>query len=90
MKTNIQEFVVPYETCQLNKVEIVKMQGALQPLLIPTHIWIGISMDFIVGLPKVANKSMIMVLVNCLSKYANFCALSHPFTPSLVSQVLMD
>jgi hypothetical protein len=47
-------------------------------------------MDFIVGLPRVGNKSMIMVVVNHLSKYAHFCALPHPFTPSLVSQVFLD
>jgi hypothetical protein len=47
-------------------------------------------MDFIVGLPKDSNKSIIMVVVNHLSKYAHFCALSHPFTPSTVAQVFMD
>jgi hypothetical protein len=90
MKINIQDFVATYDTFQRNKGEIVKMLGALQPLSIPTHIWTDISMDFIVGLPRVGNKSMIMVVVDHLSKYAHFCALSHPFTPSLVSQVFMD
>ena len=47
-------------------------------------------MDFIVGLPKESNKSIIMVVVDHLSKASYFCALAHPFTPSLVSQVLMD
>jgi hypothetical protein len=47
-------------------------------------------MDFIVGLPKAGNKSVIMVVVYCLSKYAHFCALPHPFTPVLVAQVFLD
>jgi hypothetical protein len=47
-------------------------------------------MDFIMGLPKVGNKSVIMVVVDHLSKDAHFCALAHPFTPSSVSQVFMD
>jgi hypothetical protein len=36
-------------------------------------------MDFIVGLPKSGNKSVIMVVVDHLSKYAHLCALQHPF-----------
>jgi hypothetical protein len=47
-------------------------------------------MDFIVGLPKEGNKSFIMVVVDCLSKYSHFCALQHPFTTSTVAQLFMD
>jgi hypothetical protein len=46
-------------------------------------------MDFIVGLPRAENKSVIMVVVDRLSNYAQFCALTHPFTPS-VAQVFLD
>jgi hypothetical protein len=47
-------------------------------------------MDFITGLPKLGNKSVIMVVVDFLSKYAHFCALPHPFTASTVAQIFMD
>ena len=47
-------------------------------------------MDFIVGIPKDGNMSVIMVVVDCLSKYACFSALPHPFTPTLVAQVFLD
>jgi hypothetical protein len=47
-------------------------------------------MDFIIGLPKSGNKSVIMVVVDRLSKYAHFCALQHPFTTSTVAQIFMD
>jgi hypothetical protein len=47
-------------------------------------------MEFIVGLPKAGNKSVIMVVVDRLSKYAHFCALPHPFTPTMVAQVFID
>jgi hypothetical protein len=90
MKTYIQDFVASCDAFQRNKGETMKIPGALQPLPIPTQIWINISMDFIMGLPKVGNKSIIMVVVDHLSKDAHFCALAHPFTPSLVSQVFMD
>jgi hypothetical protein len=37
-------------------------------------------MDFIVGLPKSRNKSVIMVVVDRLSKYAHLFSLQHPFS----------
>jgi hypothetical protein len=50
----------------------------------------GISMDFIVGLPKSRNKSVIIVVFNDLSKYAHFCALKHPFTTFIVAKLFME
>jgi hypothetical protein len=47
-------------------------------------------MDFITRLPKSGNKSVIMVVVDRLSKYAHFCALQNPFTTSTVAQLFMD
>jgi metal-responsive CopG/Arc/MetJ family transcriptional regulator len=46
-------------------------------------------MDFIVGLSKYGNKSIIMVVVDHLSRYAHLCTLPHPFTPTLVAQVFL-
>ena len=47
-------------------------------------------MDFIIGLPKSEGKSVIMVVVDRLTKYAHFCALSHPFKVSIVSTAFME
>jgi hypothetical protein len=47
-------------------------------------------MDFITGLPKYGNKSFIMVVFYCLSKYSHFISLQHPFTTSTVAQIFMD
>jgi hypothetical protein len=90
MKHDIRKFVAECEVCQRNKGETIKSPGTLQPLPIPPAIWKDISMDFITGLPKSGNKSMIMVVVDRLSKYAHFCALPHPFTASTVAQIFMD
>jgi hypothetical protein len=76
--------------CQCNKGETIKSPISLQPLPITTSIWTNISIDFIVGLPKAGNNSIIMVVVDHLSKYVHFCALPHPFTPTLVAQVFLD
>eukprot|EP00253_Pinus_taeda_P027776 PITA_27776 len=90
MKKDILTFVVECDVCQRHKGETVKAPGTLQPLPIPTSIWTEVSMDFITSLPKSGNKSVIMVVVDKLSKYAHFCALPHPFTPTLVAQSFMD
>jgi hypothetical protein len=82
--------VAECDVCQCNKGETVKSPGTLHPLPIPHGIWWDISMDFIVGLPKSDNKSIIMVAIDRLSKYAHFCALQHPFTTSIVAQIFMD
>ena len=47
-------------------------------------------MDFIIGLPKSEGKSVIMVVIDRLTKYAHFCALSHPFKASTVATTFMD
>eukprot|EP00253_Pinus_taeda_P002216 PITA_02216 len=90
MKNGILTFVGECDVCQRHKGEIIKLPGTLQPLPIPTSVWIYVSMDFITSLPKSDNKSVIMVVVDRLSKYAHFCTLPHPFTPTLVALALMD
>jgi hypothetical protein len=90
MKQDIHNFVAECDVCQCNKGETVKLLDTLQPLPIPPAIWKDISMDFITGLPKLGNKSVIMVVVDHLSKYAHFCTLQHPFTTSTVAQIFMD
>lgn len=90
MKRDILTFVAECDIFQRHKGEIVKSPGTLQPLPISASIWMEVSMDFITGLPKSGNKSIIMVVVDRISKYAHFCTLPHPFTPSLVAQYFMD
>jgi hypothetical protein len=90
MKKDIHTFVAECDVCQCNKGETIKSPGTLQPFPIPTAIWRDISMDFSVGLPKSGNKSIIVVVVDCLSKYAHLCVLQHPFTASTVAQLFMD
>ena len=47
-------------------------------------------MDFITCLPKSEGKSVIMVVVDRITKYAHFCALSHPFKASTVATTFME
>jgi hypothetical protein len=90
MKKEILHFFTECEVCQHNKGETIKSLGDLQPLPIPSSMWMNIFMDFIVGLPKYGKNSIIMVVVDRLSKYAHFCSLPHHFTPTLVEQFFLD
>ena len=47
-------------------------------------------MDFIPGLPRPEGKSVIMVVVDRLTKYAHFHALYHEFKESTVSTAFME
>ena len=80
------EFLVFQQT----KVETIKTPGMLQPLSIPSELWEEVPMDFITSLPKSEGKSVIMVVVDRLTKYAHFCALSHPFKDNTVSTAFME
>ena len=46
-------------------------------------------MYFITCLPKSKGKSVIMVVVDRITKYAHFCALSHPFKASTIPNAFM-
>jgi hypothetical protein len=90
LKTDVQRFLEECLVCQQNKVEKIKTPGLLQPLAIPSQRWEEVSMDFITGLPKSEGKSVIMVIVDRLTKYTHFCALSHPFKASTIATAFME
>lgn len=87
MKADVKAFVKSCVICNQVKPLNKPTQGLLQPLPILGDIWDSISMDFIVGLPLSKGKSAIMVVVDRLSKYAHFSALSPHFTAPKVDDV---
>src|ERR1700733_6106604 len=90
LKSDIQKFVAECLVFQQNKVETIKTPGLLQPLSIPSQCWEEVSMDFITTLPKFEGKSLIMVVVDRLTKYAHSCALSHPFKANTICTTFME
>ena len=90
MKQEIQQIVSECAPCECHQGETTLLFGLLEPLPIPTRIWTYISMDFIQGLPKYGGKTVILVVVDRLSKYHHFCALSPPYTTSSIAQIFMD
>ncbi|GJZ18529.1 retrotransposable element Tf2 [Tanacetum coccineum] len=73
-----------------SKADLSSYPGLLQPLLMPTLIWSEISMDFVEGLSNSNGKTVIMVVVDRLTKYSHFMTLSHPFTAIQVALVFLD
>lgn len=47
-------------------------------------------MDFIEGFPKPGEKNVILVVIDHLSKYAHFIALSHPYIAPSVAKLFLD
>ena len=90
LKKLVKQWVRDCDMCQRQKPDLSAYPGLIQPLPIPERIWTEVSMDFIEKLPMSNGKSVIMVIVDRLSKYAHFMALSHPFTASQVAQVFLD
>ncbi|GJT52693.1 reverse transcriptase [Tanacetum coccineum] len=86
----VKQFIRECDTCQRQKPDIAAYLGYLQTLPIPNKTWSSISMDFIKGLPSSQDKTVVMVIVDRLSKYAHFMALQHPFTASTIAQVFLD
>lgn len=86
MKADIKTFVRECDTCQRNKAENLKPAGLLQPLPIPERAWSDISMDFIEGLPNSNGYTVVLVVVDGLTKYAHFNAISHPYTALTFAQ----
>jgi hypothetical protein len=90
MKKTIEIFVSECVVCQRAKSEHCQYPILLDPLPIPTMAWIFISMDFVEGLHKSGNKDVILVVVDKLTKYAHFIALSHPYIAHIVAQLFVD
>lgn len=90
MKQFIRDYVRSCTTCQQAKPEHVKSPDLLQPLPIPDQAWSIVCMDFVEGLPSSRGYTVIMVIVDKLSKYAHFLPLAHPFTALQVAQLYFD
>ena len=87
---DVENFVKQCSICQHAKHSLQHPMGLLQPLPIPAGVWQDLTMDFIEGLPKSEGYSVILVVVDRLTKYAHFLPIRHPYTALMVAQTFLD
>ncbi|PRQ56667.1 putative nucleotidyltransferase, Ribonuclease H [Rosa chinensis] len=89
MRKDIKSYIAACDQCQRQSYEAINPPGLLQPLPIPEGIWLDISMDFIDGLPNSQGKNAILVVIDRLSKYGHFIAVTHPYTAAQIAETFM-
>jgi hypothetical protein len=89
MKTDIVEYVKKCEICQKAKTTNTLPAGLLQPLPIPSQVWEDVAMDFITGLPLSHGCTVILVVIDRLTKYAHFIPLKTDYTRKIVAEAFM-
>ncbi|GKE17428.1 ty3-gypsy retrotransposon protein, partial [Tanacetum coccineum] len=90
MRKSVEEFIKKCVVCQQTKYSTEAPGGYLQPLPTPSAVWEDVTMDFITGLPSFRGITVILVVVDRLTKYAHFGALPTSFNASNVVEVFLD
>lgn len=90
MSKDITKFIKECLICQQAKHDHSRPAGLLQPLPIPNQIWEDIAMDFITGLPSSHGYSVIMVVIDRLSKYGHFAPLRSDFSSLKVAESFLN
>jgi hypothetical protein len=72
MRKDVKQFIASCLVCQQTKCTTQAPAGLLQLLPIPDVVWDAVTMDFITGLPPSHDITVILVVVDCLTKSAHF------------------
>lgn len=89
MRTDIRQFIHQCAVCQQAKTPNQLSAGLLQPLPIPQQVWEDVAVDFITGLPLSFGCSVIIVVVDRLTKYGHFFALKSDYDSKKVAEVFL-
>ncbi|MCH88801.1 transposon Tf2-1 polyprotein, partial [Trifolium medium] len=89
MREDIKDYVQQCTICQQAKTVTSNPAGLLQPLPIPSQVWEDIAMDFITGLPNSGGFSVIMVVIDRLTKYSHFIAQKADYSSKSVAEAFM-
>jgi hypothetical protein len=89
MKQDVKEFVQKCLICQQAKHDTIAPTGLLQPLPIPEQVWEDVAMDFITGLPPSHGYTVIMVVIDRLTKYSHFSPLKVDYNSKNVAEAFM-
>lgn len=85
MNKYVREFVAHCLVCQQIKSSALKPMSLLHPLPIPIAVWEDLSMDFVTGLPSVRGHTIIVVVVDRLTKYCHLGSLPASYSASSVA-----
>ena len=81
MKRDVVDYVARCLTCQQIKAEHQRPSRLLQPLGIPEWKWEDVTMDFVVGLPKIVGQhDSVWVIVDRYTKSAHFLPVRTTYT----------
>jgi hypothetical protein len=90
MREDIKTYVQQCVICQQAKTLNSAPAGLLQPLPIPDQVWEDVAMDFITGLPNSCGYTVIMVVIDRLTKYSHFMAQKTDYTSKSVAETFMN
>ena len=95
LKRDVESYDRECDVCLTSKAVRHKSYGDLQSLLVPTHWWKNLSMDFVTGLPLSAywkddNYDLILVIVNWLTKMVLYEPVKVTIDASGLAKVIID
>lgn len=90
MRKDVENFVAICTICQQTKYSTQPPAGLLQPLPVPSMVWEHVTVDFITGLPLSKTFSVIMVVVDRLTKYTHFGALPPQFKATHAASLFVE
>ena len=95
LRKNIKNYVSGCDVCLASKVVCHKPYRDLESLLIPTHRWKDLSMDFVIGLPLFAdwkgdNYDSILVIVDRLTKIVHYEPVKVTIDAPGLAKVIID
>ncbi|XP_047979104.1 uncharacterized protein LOC125221023 [Salvia hispanica] len=86
MRREVRQYVASCVDCQTTKYSTQRPE----PLPVPSQVWDDVSMDFITGLPPSRGYTVIMVVVDRLSKYAHFAVFPTKFDALRVARLFIE
>ena len=95
LRKNVKNYVRGCDVCLTSKAVLHKPYGDLQSLLISTHRWKDLSIDFVTGLPlstdwKGDSFDLILVIVDRLTKMVHYEPVKVTINAPGLSEVIID
>uniref|UniRef100_A0A8L0DMZ4 Gypsy retrotransposon integrase-like protein 1 n=1 Tax=Oncorhynchus mykiss TaxID=8022 RepID=A0A8L0DMZ4_ONCMY len=85
-----RRFVAACSVCAQTKSGNSPPAGRLRPLPIPSRPWSHIALDFVIGLPSSAGKTVILTVVDRFSKAAHFIPLAKLPSAKETAQIIIE